>query len=428
MISLSMYKYCFLSLRSQFLRLCSSVSIPDIDVDYYCNTENVLEIKENIARRKGVGDISRVLEMYNIFKQTPPSDNHYKAIREDLYQALGNLPNKTHPSVKEYQDEPVILHELNDKRDFGKHTPLEFSEITRRLNLMRTDKLGQTCGHKSYYFLGELAELEEALIKYTVSALLKKNFQFVSVPDILPSNVLQSCGMTVNSDRTQIYSLDPLHHGPDLYLSGTAEMSLAGLLMNSVHDKKNLPLKLAAVSRCYRAETSSVIEERGIYRVHQFTKVEMFAVTTPDQSEDMLKYLRTTEEELFTPLGFHMKVLDMPPHELGAPAYRKYDIEAWMPGRDSYGEISSCSNCTDYQSRRLHIKYSDTDIKQECYVHTLNGTACAVPRMLIALLETHQDPKGKIFVPQVLQPYMNGKQYISKNNLVPELKLLKIKK
>ncbi|KAI5644352.1 tRNA synthetase class II core domain-containing protein [Phthorimaea operculella] len=423
-----MYKSSFLLLRSQFLRLCSSASTPDIDVDYYCNTENVVEIKENIARRKGVGDITRVLETYNIFKHTPPSDTHYSSIREDLYKELSNLPNKTHPSVRDYQEEPVTVHELNEKRNFGKYTPLEFSEITRRLNLMRTDKLGQTCGHKSYYFLGELAELEEALIKYTVSALLKKNFQFVSVPDILPSNVLKSCGMTVNSDRTQIYSLDPLHHGPDLYLSGTAEMSLAGLLMNSVHKKEDLPLKLAAVSRCYRAETSSVIEERGIYRVHQFTKVEMFAVTTPEQSEDMLEYLRATEEELFTPLGFHMKVLDMPPHELGAPAYRKYDIEAWMPGRNNYGEISSCSNCTDYQSRRLHIKFADTDKNQESYVHTLNGTACAVPRMLIALLETHQDPKGKIFIPQVLQPYMNGKQYITKNNLVPELKLLKIKK
>ncbi|CAH2048545.1 unnamed protein product, partial [Iphiclides podalirius] len=138
-------------------------------------------------------------------------------------------------------------------------------------------------------------------------------------------------------------------------------MSLAGLLSNTIHLAQKLPLKLAAVSRCYRAETSNVIEERGTYRVHQFTKVEMFVICKPQHSDDILEYIRNVQEELFTPLGLHMRVLDMPPHELGAPAYRKYDIEAWMPGRNSYGEISSCSNCTDYQSRRLHIKYSDHD-------------------------------------------------------------------
>ncbi|XP_047030339.1 serine--tRNA ligase, mitochondrial-like [Helicoverpa zea] len=411
--------------KSKFLRLSSTVILPDIDTNYYCNSENSLEIDNNIKLRKGVGDVNRVMNMYKKYKATPLSDSSYQIVRENLYKELSCLPNKTHPSVLE-NVEPQVVREINQKRDFQSHRPLEFSDITRRLNLVRTDKLGHTCGHKSYYFLGELAELEEALIKYTVGKLLQEKFQLVSVPDILPSQVLESCGMTINSDRTQIYSLDPVHHGPDLYLSGTAEMSLAGLLMNTTHTEEALPLKLAAVSRCFRAETSNLIEERGIYRVHQFTKVEMFAVTTPNQSESMLEYLRTKQEELFSPLGFNMRILDMPPHELGAPAYRKYDIEAWMPGRNNYGEISSCSNCTDYQSRRLHIKYVHND--GTCYVHTLNGTACAVPRMLIALLETHQDPKGKIYIPEVLQPYMNGKKYIAKNNTVPELKLMKIKR
>ncbi|XP_072949111.1 serine--tRNA ligase, mitochondrial [Epargyreus clarus] len=404
----------------------STVSLPDIDTIYYCDSKNATEIKENIDLRKGVGDINRVLDIYNSLLKLPDGDEGYRRLREDLYMELNKLPNRTHPAVQNYKDQPHLVHEINAKRNFGTCTPLQFSEITDRLNLMRTDKLGNTCGNKSYYYIAELAELEEALIKYTVSALLSKNFQLVSVPDILSSNVLKSCGMTINSDRTQIYSLDPVHHGPDLYLSGTAEMSLAGLLMNSLHTKEQLPLKLAAVSRCYRAETSNVVEERGTYRVHQFTKVEMFAVTTPEQSDDMLEYLRRTQEELFAPLNIHMRVLDMPPHELGAPAYRKYDIEAWMPGRNNYGEISSCSNCTDYQSRRLHIKYAQDDGTK--YVHTLNGTACAIPRMLIALLETHQDPKGKIFIPEVLQPFMNGKEFITKNNKVPKLKLLKIKK
>ncbi|GBP47574.1 hypothetical protein EVAR_40130_1 [Eumeta japonica] len=272
--------------------------------------------------RKGIGNIHEVVQIYNTLLKTPKTDASYEDLKSSLYRNLLKLPNKTHPAVQQYQDKPYVVKTLNVKKDFGSHKPIEFSEITRLLNLMRTDQLGNTCGHKSYFFMGGLAELEEALIKYTVSSLLKKNFKFVSVPDILPRNILESCGMTVNSDRTQIYSLDPNHHGPDLFLSGTAEMSLAGLIANTIYKYTDLPLKFAAVSRCYRAETSNLIEERGIYRVHQFTKVEMFSVSAPEQSDDMLEYLRETQEELFSNLGFHMQVLDMPPHELGAPAYR----------------------------------------------------------------------------------------------------------
>lgn len=190
--------------KPKYLRLWSSATFPDIDVDYFCNAANTTEIQENISLRKRVGNIERVLETYNIFKQTPATDQSYKVLKESLFKELCNLPNKTHPLVKNYKDDPRLVREINKRRDFGINTPLEFSEITRRLNLMRTDKLGQTCGHKSYYFLGELAELEEALIKYTVTMLLKKNFQLVSVPDILPSHVLESCGMSINNDRTQV--------------------------------------------------------------------------------------------------------------------------------------------------------------------------------------------------------------------------------
>lgn len=203
----------FRCLKPRHLRLLSTVSFPDINVDYYCNSKNLPEIKENIGKRKGVGDIDRVLEMYNVYKQTPLTDATYNTLKEHFYNELKNLPNKTHPSVKEYKDEPCLVHKLNKKRDFGDHKPLDFSDITRRLNLMRTDKLGQTCGHKSYYFLSQLAELEEALIKYTVCSLLKKGFHLVSVPDILPSNVLESCGMTINNDRTQVNKLVKLYTG-----------------------------------------------------------------------------------------------------------------------------------------------------------------------------------------------------------------------
>lgn len=152
----------------------------------------------------------------------------------------------------------------------------------------------------------------------------------------------------------------------------------------------------------------------------------MFSVSPEDQSDIILEDFRRIEEEYFSNLGLHFRVLDMPPHELGAPAYRKYDIEAWMPGRNIFGEISSCSNCTDFQSRRLNIKYEASDGTR--YAHTVNGTACAIPRMLIAITETYQNSNGSITIPDVLRKYMKNKNHIGKQKRIPDLKLIKVMK
>lgn len=202
MLTTHIYKFIWKPIG---LRMFSLNPFPDIDINYYCNMKNILEITNNINNRKGIGDINRVHEIYNLYKDTPTSDIAFHTIKENLYKELVNLPNKTHPLVQSYKDAPKIVHKINTLRDFGQYKPLEFSEITQHLNLMRTDKLGYTCGNKSYYYLSELAELEEALIKYTVSILLRKNFCLISVPDILSSNVLRSCGMMINNDRTQVY-------------------------------------------------------------------------------------------------------------------------------------------------------------------------------------------------------------------------------
>lgn len=201
-------------------------------------------------------------------------------------------------------------------------------------------------------------------------------------------------------------------------LSGTSEMALAGYFAGYQLNNSSNPIKVTAVSRCFRAETSSMHDEKGIYRVHQFTKAEMFSVCQPSQSESVLNEFRDIEISIFNKLGLHFKLLDMPPNELASSAYRKYDIEAWMPGRNMWGEISSCSNCTDYQSRRLNIKFNDE------YAHTVNGTAMAIPRMLIAIIETFQKEDGTITIPKVLQKYMR-KEKIRKQKILPELKLVK---
>lgn len=222
--------------------------------------------------------------------------------------------------------------------------------------------------------------------------------------------------------------MDAELHGADLCLSGTSEMAIANYFANKTIPEEELPIKIAAVSRCYRAETSSTAEERGIYRVHQFTKVEMFALSKPTDSDTILTSFRDFQEKHFESLGLHLQILDMPPHELGAPAYRKYDLEAYMPGRKIYGEVSSCSDCTDYQSRRLKIKYKMNENGDVGFVHTINGTACAVPRILIALIETHQTDHGVVKIPQVLVPFLRGQNEIVKQKSIPELKLKKVKR
>ncbi|KAG0722313.1 Serine--tRNA ligase, mitochondrial [Chionoecetes opilio] len=195
-------------------------------------------------------------------------------------------------------------------------------------------------------------------------------------------------------------------------------MSLGGYLMGRQLEAHQLPLKLAAVSRCYRAESSGQAEERGIYRVHAFTKVEMFGATAADtgqESRDLFSEMMLLQKDLYSKLGLHFQVLDMPLHDLGAPAYTKTDMEAWMPGRGIYGEISSASNCTDYQSARLNITYRDAE-GRERLVHTVNGTACAVPRLVIALCENFQDSEGNISLPAALHPHLPGASKIQPPN------------
>ncbi|KAK6635384.1 hypothetical protein RUM44_000635 [Polyplax serrata] len=387
----------------------------EFDYEYITNPVNRKQIENNIKHRKNVGDINRLLELDDQFRAEKCPGK-----RETLWQSLlteaNSLPNKTHPTVQGYEGRPKVLK--CSEHVVHSFLPKTFMELAKDLRLLRTEDLATVTGSRSYYFIGDLAELEFALIKFTISRLLKKNFNVVSVPDILPAEVLERCGMTQNSMQTQVYYLDETH-GSNLCLSGTSEMALAALFSNTIFSSKELPTCVTAVSRCYRAEVSSIAEEKGIYRVHQFTKVEMFGISHPNESEQMMQNFVDIQEEMFSSLGLDYQILDMPMHELGASAYRKHDIEAWYPGKEMYGEISSCSNCTDYQSRRLNIKYKDGDKLR--HVHTVNGTACAIPRMLMALFETHQQQNGNIRLPEPLRPFLNGKEEIQLQNVIPKL-------
>ncbi|XP_076752154.1 serine--tRNA ligase, mitochondrial-like [Xylocopa sonorina] len=373
---------------------------PEYDIDFLCNPANRDIIFNNIVTRKAMGDIDKVLEY-----------SKKSELKESLMYELSKIPNQTDSTVLSYGKEPKILKEYGCKPEFD-FKPEQFSELVTKLKLLKSQHLGPFIGQRGYILLGDLAELENALVHYTVGKLIRFGFKLISVPDIIPTKVIERCGLIADNERTLTYNLDPFY-GDDYSLSGTAEMSLAYKVMNTVFDSADLPLKLAAVSRCFRAEVSNLMEERGIYRAHQFTKVEMFVCSKGEESQRLFQELHKIQENLFSSLDLHFQVIDMPPHDLGAPAYRKVDVEGWMPGRNLYGELSSCSNCTDYQSRRLGIKYK-TKNGDILHVHTLNGTACAIPRMLIALCETYQTKHGRINIPQVLMPYMKEKTLIKK--------------
>ncbi|KAL1122612.1 hypothetical protein AAG570_002939 [Ranatra chinensis] len=386
-----------LNLFFRHVSSCPHLPKPDFDFTYICEAKNRDEIAENIKRRKSTGDIDLILRLYEKLKG--PVDSK-QDIEEELMGAVSKIPNRSHPDILKLNEEPDTVNIIGEKRKFT-FKPLNFQEISKRLNLARTDGLTNLTGPRSYFLMDDLARLEHALIDYSVRSLLQKCFQLVSVPDILDRGIIEGCGMDTRGERNQVYSLDT-DHGNDLCLSGTAEMGIARLLMNQKFSSSELPARFAAVSRCYRAETSKVSEEKGLYRVHQFTKVEMFGVCKPADSDRLLEELTCLQEENFSRLGLHIRTLDMPPCELGQPAYRKFDVEGYMAGRGGrWGELSSASNCTDFQSRRLNITSEDGN-----YLHTVNGTCCAIPRMLIAIFETHQRNDGSVQVPPPLVPFM----------------------
>ncbi|XP_044291143.1 serine--tRNA ligase, mitochondrial [Varanus komodoensis] len=338
---------------------------------------------------------------------------------EKYYLLALKLPNRTHPEVPVGDESQARVMETVGEKPAFDFNVREHLEIGEELDIIRQRRLSHISGYRSYYLRGAGAMLQQALVQFALNKLIKKGFIPMVVPDLLKGAVFEGCGMLPDSSSTMLYTIDPSRF-EDLSLAGTSEVGIAGYFMDHAVDLKDTPIRTVCCSTCYRAETDTGKEPWGLYRVHQFTKVEMFGVTANEtglESTALLEEFLAVQKEIFSELGLHYKVLDMPTQELGLPAYRKFDIEAWMPGRGKYGEISSTSNCTDYQSRRLNIMYYDQQGSLS-YAHTVNGTACAIPRMLIAILESNQCQDGSVRVPEVLQPLM-GTEIIRKPSYTP---------
>jgi len=408
----------------------------DLNWEYLLDTKNIEAIDRNNKDRKGIGNIQEVHKIYKQLERytEDPSKNilakvqdypieydsskiqEFISLVEQIHKKACEIPNISHKSVP-IGDHKAVECVIKKGKKIEKKTPT-IDKISELFGWLTEEHIPLYSMQRAYILRNELADLETALVKYTLNYLSDNGFVLVSVPDILHHSIIESCGFPTKGFRNQVYKLDHLNEYGKYCLSGTSEMSLAGLLKNKVFNLNELPLKLCAASRCFRAEVSGSEKEGKLYRLHEFTKIEMFVVSPGDQekSDEILEEIKTHQMNLFSDLGLHFQVLNMSSQELGAPACKKYDIEAWMPGNQFYGEISSASNCSDYQSRRLHIKSSsdkkDTNSSTN-FVHTLNGTACAVPRMLTAIVESNWDmDQNAMKVPEKLQPFMNNKKLL----------------
>jgi seryl-tRNA synthetase len=323
-----------------------------------------------------------------------------------------SMPNLTH-AESPVGGEDASREIRRGQIDIRRHgfPVLDHVELAEQHKLVDFEGGARIAGHGFYFLKNEGVLLELALQQYAIDLLVREGFTPLITPDLARGDVLKGIGFIPRGPETQIYSVE--NH--DLNLVATAEITLGGLYAGQTVEAEELPIKLCGISHCFRTEAGAAGRaSRGLYRVHQFTKVEMFAFTLPEQSEDMLNYFCDLECQIFDGLGIPFRVLDIASGDLGGPAYRKFDLEAWMPGRGEageYGEVTSTSNCTDYQARRLGIRYRNKGEKGTHFVHTLNGTAIAISRALIAILENYQRADGRIDVPPVLRPLL-GKDVI----------------
>lgn len=271
------------------------------------------------------------------------------------------------------------------------------------------DRGAKVAGAKFYYLKDELALLENALIQYGIKKVTEKGFHFITVPDLVSSKVLEGTGFC---PRTSEQSDEYYIEGEDLALIATAEIALTGYHMDEIIDEKDLPICYAGLSACFRKEAGSAGKHtRGLFRVHQFNKLEMYVFCLPEKSKEMHETIRGIEEEIWQELGIPYHVINIAAGDLGFPAAKKYDIEYWSPIDQTYREITSCSNCTDFQARNLNIRVRRNDGRIEV-LHTLNGTAVSLARTMVAMIENYAKMGEKMKIPEALRPYLNNKEEI----------------
>ncbi len=365
------------------------------------------QLAKSVGRERDGDARQRLIEESRAVKERiPERETELYEVEEQLREEQLKIPNMTHPDAPIGKDEAenVEIRRWGGVPDLP-FEPRDHVELGEALGIIDFDSGAKVAGSKFYFLRGDAVLLELGLIRYALDILVERGYQPTITPDLARDEMLVGTGFIPRGPETQIYSVED----SDLSLVATAEIPLAGTLADEIIDEESLPIRLAGLSHCFRTEAGSHGRaSRGLYRVHQFTKVEMFAFTTPEQSDAMHDEMLEIEEAIFQGLGLPYRVVDICTGDLGGAAYRKYDLEAWMPGRNDYGEVTSTSNTTDYQARRLRIRYrrASQEGGRPQLLHTLNGTALAMSRALIALLEIYQQEDGTVRLPKALVPYV----------------------
>ena len=361
-------------------------------------------VKNNISEK-------HVLEIREIKNQIKLNDNSLQTIETEIYELLNKMPNMIHESVPDGKDDTSNI----EIKKWGTPSKFDFPEkdhiaISKKLDIIDLEKAADVSGSRFYYLKGDLVKLNYALMVFAIDFMEKKDFTPIQPPYMLRKKPLEGAVYLSDFEDT-IYKVDD-----DLYLIATSEHPLAALHSNEILEGKNLPLKYVGISPCFRKEAGTHGRDtKGIFRTHQFNKIEQFVFSKPEESWNIHNSLLNNAEELLQKLCIPYKVVNVCIGDLGMVAAKKFDIEVWLPGQKKYRELVSCSNCTDYQSRRLKIRFRDKSNEKTQLVHTLNSTALATERTLIAIIENYQQKDGSINIPDILQQYMNDKKSINQN-------------
>ena len=418
--------------------------------------ENVDLVRQNTRERYANADVDKTVALYGRMKQkrqilektqhcsnqiSEQFKNVNKATQErikdevaDLKKTTATLKEEIAIVEKEYTEEMLkipnlVAHDVPQGKDERNNIPIKFVgeptkfsfkpldhlELGIKLDILDFEAAAKVTGSKFYFLKNEAVLLELGLIRYALDLSIKNGFTPMTTPEIARDEIITASGFSPRGQESQIYSLTD----GALSLIGTSEITIGGYMSKTIIPEEDLPIKISGVSHCFRTEAGSGgRESKGLYRVHQFSKVELYQFTHPDKSPAAHEEMLAIEEEFYQALKLPYRVMLMCKGELGTPAFRKYDIEAWMPFHGEgggYGEVTSASNCTDFQARRLNIKFKNSLTGKTNFVHTLNGTAVATTRAILAILENNQQTDGTVLIPEVLHSY-TGMQNIKPKN------------
>ncbi len=368
--------------------------------------DNLRQQRNEISSKMKGGKPSdeMLAEAKRIKSELAAKEPELDAIEKDLNASLKRVPNII------FDDVPLGGEECSvEVSSWGEHRPeseaVDHLDYATGRGWLDFERGAKVAGAKFYYLKDGLALLENALLQFGIQKVIQHGFTYMTVPDMVSGKVLEGCGFNPrSSEQSDEYYIE----GEDLAMIATAEMPLTGYYMDEIIDEKDLPICLAGYSACFRKEAGTYGKyTRGLFRVHQFNKLEMYVFCLPEESKAMHEKIRAIEEEIWQEIGIPYHIINIAAGDLGSPAAKKYDIEYWSPVNQKYQELTSCSNCTDFQARSLNIRVRRNDGTIEV-LHTLNGTAISLARTMVALIENYAEKDGKLHIPKVLQPYLNN--------------------